>query len=118
MTTGVFAGGICHYPITTAYSDECASQNVSDATGAYVQCSGYSLPVASGAWMTSNLSLKRFATATATTSTSYTRPVAFEVCEVQDYSYFQPYIVAWVAACVAVLAAKTIIRKVIDRDTI
>jgi hypothetical protein len=118
MTTGVFRGGVCHYPITTAYSDACAAANVNDATGAYVQCSGYSTPTASGSWMASTLTLRRYATTSATTYTQYTRPVSFEVCEVRDWAYWSPYVAAWTAALVAVVAAKSLYRKVFDRETI
>lgn len=118
MTTGVFYDGVCHFPITTAFADACARANVADASGAYVQCTGYGTPTASGSYMVGALALRRYSTATATTFTSYSRPIQLQVCEVADWTYWSPAVSAWSAAVVAVIAARLVYQRVFARDTL
>jgi hypothetical protein len=68
--------------------------------------------------MVGSLALRRYASPTATTFTSYTRPIQLQVCEVADWDYWSPSVSAWAAAVVAIVAARLIYQRVFNRETL
>jgi hypothetical protein len=55
---------------------------------------------------------------TSFTAVTTNRFINLQDCETFDYAYWSPYIAAWTGALVAVIAARSLYRKVFDRETL
>jgi hypothetical protein len=120
MSVGFLNSGICHASASTAAAYYCSSFGAADSSGKYSYCSAVSNPTIANNIASFNATVKSLTPALlgGYTTNTLTAPVSLVSCEVQDWAYWSPLVGAWAAALVAVLAAKTIYRKVFDRETI
>ena len=124
MSAGSYYNQVCYPSQADALSAACSAVNTSAADGSYTTCvglvpsaSGYAGPSSTdGGTFTGKL---RITSVDADgSSVTLQRSITVLGCERYDYAYWSPLIGAWVAALVAILAARTLYTRVFVRETL
>lgn len=116
--------GVCYATQKNAALAACSSYNVFAGDGSYVRCNGTlegspypTLSTTSGGLIDAALSIVKFGPNEAYVGT-YGMGVMLQPCERYDYDYWAPVIGAWVAAVVAVIAARLLYVRVFNRESL
>jgi hypothetical protein len=112
------SGAVCYPTQDQALAAECSGLGAVDAAGAAITCTG-AVAGASTTLGGSYLGTRNLRkTSAAGVVTTITRPAQVLSCERYDSAYFSPLISAWVAALVAIIAARFLLTRVFARETL
>jgi len=118
MSAGSYFSQVCYPSQVDALASACSSVFKVEADGSSVRCTGVASGASSsggGAYAgTLNLS---FTSAGGVASTG-TQQVLVQSCERYDGDYWAPMVGAWVAALVAIVAARALYLRVFSRETL
>lgn len=123
MTIGSMFNGTCYPTQAQAATAACASWLAYAPDGSFSRCTGLGTTNVSsttdGGTRFSGLSITSFPAPGSGLSASTTeRVVVVQACERYDYEYWSPVVGAWVAALVAILAARVLYTRVFNRETL
>jgi hypothetical protein len=118
MSVGSYFAQVCYPSQADALSAACSSVFRVEADGSSVRCTGLASGASSsdGGAFAGTLNLT-FTHADGSTATG-TQAVLVQACERYDAAYWAPVISAWVAAMVAIIAAKTLYTRIFVRETL
>lgn len=111
MATGTAHGAACYATQSEAAAMLCSSVHGVSAAGA-VSCVGVS-----GASPSSGGAASVILTIRTAGSADATMAVSLMECETYSVDYWQPYIAAWVAAAVAIVAAKLTYQRLFGNQS-
>lgn len=119
MGLGTSQGGKCHTTQADAANSWCGDYFASNSAGTVYSCSG----VVSGAdpLLGGSVTFKwqrRAVDSVGGVTNMQISGQQLPECETYAYDYWSPAIAAWVAALVAVLAAKSIYRQIFARESV
>lgn len=120
MTTGTMFRSTCYATQYDAAMAACSEMNAFGADGSKISCAGPKTPptpssTAGGSYVgIFNVSLQD----AAGNGTTSTRQVTLWPCERYDYDYWSPVIGAWVAAVVAIIAARFLFVRIFSRESL
>jgi hypothetical protein len=112
------SGAVCYPTQSEALAAECSGLGAVDAGGAAITCTGVAAGASTslGGSYLGTLNLRK--TSSLGVVSNITRPSQVLACERYDSAYFAPLISAWVAALVAIVAARFLLTRVFSRETL
>lgn len=118
MSTGSYFKQVCFASQADALSAACSGVFTVAADGSSVRCTGVAAgaSTSAGGAYTGTLQLS-FTRANGQVVTG-TQSVTVQACERYDYAYWSPVLAAWVAAVVAIVAARFLYLRVFSRETL